>query len=71
MIAAFSGFVVGRIGDLQQFGLGLAAAVFIDATVIRLLLVPSLMQILGRANWWLPRWAARPLLFEPIPLRRP
>ena len=64
MIAAFSGFVSGRIGDLQQFGLGLAAAVFIDATVVRLLLVPSLMQVLGRANWWLPRWAARPLLLE-------
>ncbi len=64
MIAAFSGFVSGRIGDLQQFGFGLAAAVFIDATVVRLLLVPSLMQVLGRANWWLPHWAARPLLLE-------
>jgi RND superfamily putative drug exporter len=61
MIATFSGFVAGRIGDLQEFGFGLAAAVFIDATVIRLLLVPSLMQVLGRANWWLPTWAARPL----------
>jgi RND superfamily putative drug exporter len=65
MIAAFSGFVAGRIGDLQQFGLGLAAAVFIDATVIRLLLVPSLMHVLGRGNWWLPSWAARPLGLEP------
>ena len=69
MIAAFSGFVVGRIGDLQQFGFGLAAAICIDATVIRLLLVPSLMRVLGRANWWLPRWVARPLLLEPVPLR--
>ena len=68
MIAAFSGFVAGRIGDLQQFGLGLAAAVFIDATVIRLLLVPSLMHVLGRGNWWLPRWAARALRLEPVPL---
>jgi uncharacterized membrane protein YdfJ with MMPL/SSD domain len=69
MIAAFSGFVTGRIGDLQQFGVGLAAAVFIDATVIRLLLVPSLMQVLGRANWWLPSWAARSLRLNPAPLR--
>jgi hypothetical protein len=42
---------------LGVFGLGLAAAVLIDATVVRMVLVPAVMQLLGPANWWLPRWA--------------
>ena len=52
MVAAFSGFVVGRVAGLQELGLGLALAILIDATVIRLVLVPSLMAVLGRWNWW-------------------
>ena len=55
MCAAFSGFVAGRISGLQEFGLGLAVAIFVDATIVRSLLVPSLMAIFGRWNWWHPR----------------
>jgi putative drug exporter of the RND superfamily len=47
--------------DVKQFGIGLAAGIIFDATVIRALLVPAIMTILGRWNWWLPHWAARPL----------
>jgi uncharacterized membrane protein YdfJ with MMPL/SSD domain len=54
MCAAFSGFVAGRISGLQEFGLGLAVAIFVDATVVRSLLVPSLMAVFGRWNWWHP-----------------
>jgi RND superfamily putative drug exporter len=54
MAISFSGFVAGSVPGLQQFGLGLAFAVLIDATLIRALLLPSLMAILGRWNWWLP-----------------
>ena len=55
MVAAFSGFVDGRIAGLQEFGLGLAVAILVDATIVRALLVPSLMGLLGRWNWWAPR----------------
>ena len=68
MAAAFLGFVAGRIAGLQQFGLGLALAVLLDATVIRILLVPSMMALLGRYNWWLPRSVARLVRLEPSPL---
>jgi RND superfamily putative drug exporter len=54
MAVSFGGFVAGSVPGLQQFGLGLALAVLIDATLVRALLVPSLMAILGRWNWWLP-----------------
>ena len=54
MVAAFSGFVAGHVAGLQEFGAGLALAVLLDATVVRALLVPSLMAIFGRWNWWLP-----------------
>ena len=54
MVAAFSGFVAGHVAGLQEFGAGLALAVLLDATVVRALLVPSLMAVLGRWNWWLP-----------------
>jgi uncharacterized membrane protein YdfJ with MMPL/SSD domain len=59
MVAAFSGFVDGRIAGLQEFGLGLAVAIFVDATIVRAVLVPSLMAVLGRWNWWLPVRVAR------------
>jgi RND superfamily putative drug exporter len=68
MCAAFSGFVAGRIVGLQEFGFGLAIAVFFDATVVRCLLVPSLMAIFGRWNWWLPRPFARAVRVRPSPL---
>src|SRR5436190_5862906 len=47
--------------DIKQFGIGLAAGIIFDATVIRALLVPALVTLMGRWNWWLPQWAARPL----------
>jgi uncharacterized membrane protein YdfJ with MMPL/SSD domain len=68
MFAAFMGFVAGSIVGLQQFGLGLAAAVLIDVTIIRALLVPSAMKIFGRWNWWLPESVAKVFRVEPSPL---
>ncbi|HKB21148.1 MAG TPA: MMPL family transporter [Gaiellaceae bacterium] len=68
MFAAFMGFVAGSEVGLQQFGFGLAAAILIDVTLIRALLVPSLMKMFGRWNWWLPDWAARVARVKPSPL---
>jgi RND superfamily putative drug exporter len=70
MVAAFAGFVDGRIAGLQEFGLGLAVAILIDATIIRVLLVPSLMAVLGQWNWWLPERIARLARVEASPLAR-
>jgi RND superfamily putative drug exporter len=70
MCAAFLGFVAGRIVGLQQFGLGLAVAIFVDATIVRSILVPSMMAVLGRWNWWLPPSVARIVRVEPSPLRQ-
>jgi RND superfamily putative drug exporter len=71
MVAAFSGFVAGRIVGLQEFGIGLAVAIFVDATLVRALLVPSLMAIFGRYNWWLPAPLARVVRVPASPLERP
>jgi putative drug exporter of the RND superfamily len=68
MFAAFMGFVAGSIVGLQQFGFGLAAAIIIDVTIIRALLVPSVMKMFGRWNWWLPAGVARIFRVEPSPL---
>ena len=57
MVVAFSGFAVGRIEGLREFGVGLAVSVALDATLVRAVLVPSLMAVLGRWNWWLPKRA--------------
>ncbi|MDA1349001.1 MAG: MMPL family transporter [Chloroflexi bacterium] len=54
MVAVFSGFAAGRLIPLQQFGFGLAVAVLVDATIVRTVLVPSTMQLLGDWNWYLP-----------------
>src|SRR5919108_609671 len=59
MFAAFMGFVAGSFVDLQQFGFGLAAAILIDVTIVRALLLPSAMRLFGRWNWWLPEGIAR------------
>ena len=56
--------------DIKQFGIGLAAGIIFDATVIRALLVPAIMMLMGRWNWWLPAWAARPLRTRPSEPRR-
>jgi RND superfamily putative drug exporter len=71
MVAAFSGFVAGRVVGLQEFGVGLAVAIFIDATIVRALLVPSLMAVFGRWNWWLPAKVARVFRVKPSPLEQP
>lgn len=68
MVAAFSGFVAGSVVGLQQFGLGLAVAILLDATIVRALLVPSLMAMFGRWNWWLPAPLARVVRVRPSPL---
>jgi RND superfamily putative drug exporter len=56
MVAVFTAFASGRLGPLQQMGFGLAVAVFLDATIVRTLLVPATMRLLGDRNWYLPRW---------------
>ncbi len=60
MICVFGSFVIGDpLHVLKVFGLGLAAAILIDATLVRMVLVPSIMELLGRANWWMPSWLDR------------
>jgi RND superfamily putative drug exporter len=54
MIIVFGAFATSRLGLIQQFGFGLAVAVLVDATVVRCLLVPATMTLLGRWNWWAP-----------------
>jgi uncharacterized membrane protein YdfJ with MMPL/SSD domain len=61
MVVVFLGFIATPDVSVKQIGLGLAVAVLIDATIVRLVLVPALMELLGRANWWLPSWLARVL----------
>jgi putative drug exporter of the RND superfamily len=61
MILVFGAFLLGGEMDLEQIGLGFAAAIFVDAFVIRTVLVPSVMHKLGRANWWAPQWLDRML----------
>jgi RND superfamily putative drug exporter len=56
MVAVFAGFAAGRLTSLEQMGFGLAVAVFLDATVVRSILVPSTMRLLGDRNWYLPKW---------------
>src|SRR5215213_9082989 len=53
MVAVFGGFAMGDLVMLQQVGFGLGVAVLLDATVVRSILVPSSMKLLGKANWWL------------------
>ena len=59
MISVFLSFVLGDNPTVKMIGIGLATAVFVDATVIRMVLVPATMKLLGDANWWLPRWLDR------------
>jgi len=55
MVTIFGSFVLGDDPFVKMFGLGLAVAVFVDATIVRMVLVPATMELLGDANWWLPR----------------
>ena len=60
MVFVFGSFVFGDpLHVLKVFGLGLASAILIDATLVRMVLVPSIMELLGPANWWMPRWLDR------------
>ncbi len=59
MVCVFTSFVLGDVRVLKLFGLGLASAIFIDATIVRMVLVPATMELLGDANWWFPRWLDR------------
>src|SRR6185437_15707078 len=61
MIVVFVSFVLSYNRVIKEFGLGLAAAVLVDATIVRLALVPAVMELLGKANWWLPGWLERSL----------
>src|SRR5690606_5382035 len=59
MVAVFGAAVLAEDRTTKLFGLGLATAILIDATIVRTLLVPATMELLGDANWWLPRWLDR------------
>jgi RND superfamily putative drug exporter len=77
MVCVFASFVLGDERALKLFGFGLAAAVFIDAAIVRLVLVPAAMELMGKANWWAPDWLVRLLptirvdtVEDPVPARR-
>jgi RND superfamily putative drug exporter len=59
MVVVFLAFVASPEVFLKLFGIGLAAAIFLDATVVRMVLVPAVMQLLGKYNWWIPDWLER------------
>ena len=59
MVVVFGAFLLEDQRTIKMFGIGLSVAVFIDATVVRMLLVPATMELLGAKNWWLPAWLDR------------
>jgi putative drug exporter of the RND superfamily len=59
MVVVFGSFLLEPDRAIKMFGVGLATAIFLDATVVRMLLVPATMELLGDRNWWLPRWLGR------------
>jgi RND superfamily putative drug exporter len=59
MVTVFGAFVMEDAVFLKLAGIGLATAVLVDATVVRMVLVPATMELLGDRNWWLPRWLDR------------
>jgi RND superfamily putative drug exporter len=61
MVCVFTSFVLNGDPVVKEFGLGLAVAIAIDATLVRCLLVPAVMTLLGRASWWMPSWLGRRL----------
>lgn len=74
MIFVFGSFLFGGTRVIEEVGIGFASAVLLDAFVIRTVLVPALMHLFGRANWWLPGWLDRVLPrlnVEPAPIPRP
>jgi putative drug exporter of the RND superfamily len=72
MVVVFLAFLASDEVFLKLMGVGMAAAILVDATIVRMVLVPAVMQLLGRANWWIPRWLDRALpRFEPEPAKAP
>lgn len=71
MAVVFLGFVANPSPIVKMTGLGLATAIVLDATIVRMVVVPATMALMGRANWWLPAWLDRLLprvsLDEPAP----
>jgi putative drug exporter of the RND superfamily len=61
MVVVFLAFLAAQDVFLKLFGIGLAAAIFLDATLVRMVLVPAVMQLLGKWNWWIPNWLERTL----------
>jgi len=59
MVCVFGTFVLGDDHAIKLIGLGLATAVLFDATIVRMVLVPATMELLGDLNWWFPRWLDR------------
>jgi len=59
MVAVFAVFALTGLPQVKEIGVGLASAVFLDATIVRLILVPSTMELMGDFNWWLPKWLDR------------
>jgi RND superfamily putative drug exporter len=72
MVVVFAAFTGSRLLAFKAMGFGLAAAVLIDATVVRVVAVPATMRLLGRWNWWLPRWLDRllPHLEPPVEVKK-
>jgi RND superfamily putative drug exporter len=69
LVGALGGLANGHIAGLQQLGVGLALGILIDATIVRTLLLPSVMTILGKWNWWLPEGVARAAMTKASPLK--
>jgi putative drug exporter of the RND superfamily len=61
MVVVFLAFIFSTEVFLKLMGVGMATAILVDATIVRMVLVPAVMQLLGRANWWMPRWLDRVL----------
>jgi RND superfamily putative drug exporter len=61
MICVFLSFLLGDERSVKEFGFGLAAAVFLDAVVVRCVLLPAVLELLGKTTWWLPSWLDRRL----------
>jgi RND superfamily putative drug exporter len=66
MVAVFAVFTLTGVPSIQEIGLGCAVAIAVDATIVRLVLVPAAMELLGRWNWWLPGPLARLLPSRPL-----
>jgi RND superfamily putative drug exporter len=72
MISVFVAFGLARVVTIKATGIGMAVAVLADATLVRAIVVPALMRLLGSANWWAPRWARRlPSIGEPAAAEPP